>query len=74
MPFMVGITSNSLDELSKLPIEEIIMIDLDKGSFPCLPAQSKILDDSIRKYLATSLHTIKSACKMGNTPYCMLLS
>ena len=38
MPFVVGITPNSLQEVFTLPMEEVLMVDVDKNMFLQKPA------------------------------------
>lgn len=37
MPFVVGILASSLDEVNKLPMDEVLIVDLDQNSFQRTP-------------------------------------
>ena len=69
MPFIVGVTSGSMGELAKLPMEEVLMIDLDKGQFLAKPKNTEIISHEVRDELKTSIGVIKSHLKKSDKAF-----
>jgi hypothetical protein len=57
MPFLVGIHSSDLDEMLSLPLEEIIVIDLDNGSLGIVNGATEVvkLPSDVREPLLEQL-------------------
>ena len=63
IPFMIGIVRTSLDEVNQLPMEEVCMIDCDKGSFMKLPENSRLFSNETKSRLKDILTRINATCK-----------
>ena len=69
MPFVVGILRSELNEVLSLPMDEVLIIDIDKNDFLLFPGET-VTDDltlippnyttTLRKVLRNCAKTVKS--------------
>lgn len=68
MPFVVGILRSELDEVLSLPMDEVLIIDIDKNDFIVTPTENVMEDllllpvnytTTLRKVLKTGIKTVK---------------
>jgi len=65
VPFIIGILHQSLDQLFTLPLEEALIMDIDKGKFLKKPKISHIIPKSSINKLSTTLKAISKLKNRG---------
>ncbi|KAL6074727.1 DENN MADD domain containing 1A [Balamuthia mandrillaris] len=63
MPFLLGILDSSLPLLKKLPMEEVVVLNVDRGSFIMDPGFPNMLPPELSKQLDSDLRTLVSTSK-----------
>ncbi|ELR24458.1 DENN (AEX3) domain containing protein [Acanthamoeba castellanii str. Neff] len=65
MPFMLGILADSIPAVKKQPLEEVYLVDLDKGTFIISPGFPSVLPAHELRTLEMSLDSIVASGKKG---------
>ena len=65
MPFIVGVTESSLNEILSMPTEELLIVQIDQGKFLQIPEQNVVFTEEMRDFLRVSLNKISSSCNKG---------
>eukprot|EP01121_Diplochlamys_sp_Union-15-3_P000379 TRINITY_DN1034_c0_g1_i5.p1 TRINITY_DN1034_c0_g1~~TRINITY_DN1034_c0_g1_i5.p1 ORF type:complete len:244 (-),score=33.94 TRINITY_DN1034_c0_g1_i5:160-891(-) len=61
MPFLIGIPASSLSDLLKLPLEEVLIVDLDNGKFIREPDEmNEVLPPSLKSRLLKNFTKFKN--------------
>jgi len=65
MPFLLGILADSIPAVKKQPLEEVYIVDLDKGKFIVNPGFPNVLPPHELRTLEMSLEAITASGKKG---------
>jgi hypothetical protein len=65
MPFLLGVLADTIPAIKKLPLEEVIIVDLDKGNFIKNPCFENVLPPHEFRTLEMSLDAIIASGKRG---------
>ena len=65
MPFVVGILRSELNEVLSLPMDEVLIIDIDKNDFIRTPADSETHDLNLipSNFVSQLRRTLRNAAK-----------
>eukprot|EP01102_Stenamoeba_stenopodia_P007877 TRINITY_DN2223_c0_g1_i3.p1 TRINITY_DN2223_c0_g1~~TRINITY_DN2223_c0_g1_i3.p1 ORF type:complete len:809 (+),score=148.05 TRINITY_DN2223_c0_g1_i3:229-2655(+) len=70
MPFVIGVLSQNIDEVNKLPMDEVLMVNLDKDELFGIN-DFNLLHPSVRNPLLSALKTFQGAIKKAKPTHLM---
>lgn len=71
MPFVVGILRSELTEVLSLPMDEVLIIDIDKNGFIRTPAESDVQDLNLlpQNFISHLRRTVRNVTKSVKSIY-----